>query len=129
VGRIGAGGVELLGYYAYGDVGGLFDPLGSSPIPTDWTHYGWGTLAWSKMCRLIKDVLLTLLKGMYRMLHCRPPKTMALFWIWRWDQIKVLAFRPNGTMKVFSGICNHSMRPHPWDAASHRLYQAGALVY
>lgn len=42
-GRIGAGGVEILGYYNYGDDGPI-----QGPIPTDWTEYGWGTPAWSK---------------------------------------------------------------------------------
>lgn len=44
---VGMGGLELLGYYLYGDfpanegVGG--------PIPTDWTKYGWGTEAWKNL--------------------------------------------------------------------------------
>lgn len=37
-GRVGAGGVEFLGYYLYGD---------SSLVPVDWTIYGWGSPAWS----------------------------------------------------------------------------------
>lgn len=43
VARIGAGGVELLGYYNYGNI-----ELGPLPIPTDWTKYGFGTPAWSE---------------------------------------------------------------------------------
>lgn len=35
---IGAGGVELLGYYNYGDI-----ESGAGIIETDWTVYGWGT--------------------------------------------------------------------------------------
>lgn len=42
VGSVGAGGVELLGYYLYGN------PHSAFYIPTDWTKYGWGTAAWSK---------------------------------------------------------------------------------
>ena len=42
-GRVGAGGIELLGYYNYGDIEG-----GAYVIPTDWTKYGWGTPAWSE---------------------------------------------------------------------------------
>ena len=37
----GAGGVEVLGYFNYGD------RLKSS-VPADWATYGWGTPAWSE---------------------------------------------------------------------------------
>lgn len=37
------GGVELLGYYNYGDI-----ESGAGVIPVDWTVYGWGTPAWSE---------------------------------------------------------------------------------
>lgn len=37
---VGAGGVELLGYYFYG-------AAIAGDIPVDWTLYGWGTAAWS----------------------------------------------------------------------------------
>ncbi|KAF2169395.1 hypothetical protein M409DRAFT_20615 [Zasmidium cellare ATCC 36951] len=40
-GKIGAGGVELLGYYNYGDI-----ESGAGVIPVDWAKYGWGTPAW-----------------------------------------------------------------------------------
>lgn len=39
---IGAGGVEVLGYYLYGGNPGDFAPV-------DWTRYGWGTPAWSNL--------------------------------------------------------------------------------
>lgn len=42
-GRVGAGGVELLGYYFYGDLPG---DARESIVPVDWTTYGWGTPAW-----------------------------------------------------------------------------------
>ena len=42
-GKVGAGGVELLGYYNYGDI-----ESGAGVIPTDWTEYGWGTPKWRK---------------------------------------------------------------------------------
>ncbi|KAG2170683.1 hypothetical protein VTO58DRAFT_106896 [Aureobasidium pullulans] len=42
--RVGAGGVELLGYYNYGDTTFFI-----SAIPTDWTKYGWGTPAWRQL--------------------------------------------------------------------------------
>ncbi|KAK5120725.1 hypothetical protein LTR85_006083 [Meristemomyces frigidus] len=44
-GRVGAGGVEVLGYYLYGSYPGEL-------IPVDWATYGWGTQAW-------KDVFIT----------------------------------------------------------------------
>ncbi|KAK6001478.1 hypothetical protein QM012_002809 [Aureobasidium pullulans] len=47
--RVGAGGVELLGYYNYGDSGII-----QSTISTDWTKYGWGTSEW----RQIQDTVL-----------------------------------------------------------------------
>lgn len=43
----GAGGLELLGYYLYGNY-----PPGiaeGGPVPTDWTKYGWGTDAWKEL--------------------------------------------------------------------------------
>ena len=40
-GAQGAGGVEVLGYYWYGNVGSFF------PVPVDWVEYGWGTESWS----------------------------------------------------------------------------------
>lgn len=40
-GRIGAGGVEILPYYNYGDI-----EIGPIDVPVDWTVYGWGTPAW-----------------------------------------------------------------------------------
>lgn len=43
-GSVGAGGVELLGYYFYGEEPG--DDR-YSPVLVDWTKYGWGTDAWS----------------------------------------------------------------------------------
>lgn len=41
--RVGAGGIELLGYYNYGDAA-----IVQSTISTDWTKYGWGTSEWSE---------------------------------------------------------------------------------
>lgn len=52
--RIGAGGVELLGYYDYGQV-----ELSPDPVPTDWTVYGWGTPAW----RQVQDTALQAAKN------------------------------------------------------------------
>jgi Arc/MetJ-type ribon-helix-helix transcriptional regulator len=39
--HVGAGGVEVLGYY-------LYDSAPGNIVPTDWTTYGWGTPAWSE---------------------------------------------------------------------------------
>lgn len=47
IGRSGAGGVELLGYYLYGD-GQNFGGWLASPLQSDWTMYGFGGPAWSK---------------------------------------------------------------------------------
>jgi hypothetical protein len=47
IGRSGAGGVELLGYYLYGD-GQNFGGGLASPLQSDWTTYGFGSPAWSK---------------------------------------------------------------------------------
>ncbi|RMY75379.1 hypothetical protein D0862_13944 [Hortaea werneckii] len=44
---IGMGGMELLGYYLYGNF-----PTGvaeGGPTPVDWTEYGWGTDAWKAL--------------------------------------------------------------------------------
>lgn len=41
-GDVGAGGVEVLGYYLYG---GTAQGEGNY-TPTDWSVYGWGTPAW-----------------------------------------------------------------------------------
>lgn len=45
-GRIGAGGLEFLGYYLYGNPGTNEQ---SGPIPVDWNTYGWGTEAWKTL--------------------------------------------------------------------------------
>lgn len=52
--RVGAGGVELLGYYNYGDTTFFI-----SAIPTDWTKYGWGTPAWSTSFRTRYEYLIS----------------------------------------------------------------------
>lgn len=45
-GRVGAGGVELLGYYFYGNTQ-LF-PGNYDRLQSDWTIYGFGSPAWSE---------------------------------------------------------------------------------
>lgn len=42
----GLGGMELLGYYLYGDFPSIITEGG--PVPVDWTKYGWGTEAWGQ---------------------------------------------------------------------------------
>jgi hypothetical protein len=46
-GRVGAGGVELLGYYLYGNV--QFWTGNYSPLQSDWTVYHFGSPAWSEI--------------------------------------------------------------------------------
>lgn len=43
----GAGGLELLGYYNYGDTGG-FGGGNDAPLQSDWTVYGFGEAPWSE---------------------------------------------------------------------------------
>ena len=43
----GLGGLELLGYYLYGNYPEIISEGG--PTPTDWTKYGWGTDAWKEL--------------------------------------------------------------------------------
>ena len=51
---VGMGGLELLGYYLYGDYPSVIAEGG--PVPVDWTKYGWGTEAW-------KDLMSTALRA------------------------------------------------------------------
>lgn len=47
IAQAGGGGLELLGYYLYGDTGvdrGIIDAV----IQSDWTLYGFGGTPWSK---------------------------------------------------------------------------------
>lgn len=45
--NIGMGGLELLGYYLYGNYPAVVSEGG--PVPVDWTKYGWGTEAWKNL--------------------------------------------------------------------------------
>jgi hypothetical protein len=51
---VGMGGLELLGYYLYGNYPSVIAEGG--PVPVDWTKYGWGTEAW-------KDLMTVALKA------------------------------------------------------------------
>lgn len=51
--RAGAGGLELLGYYLYGDAG--FYTTLEAPIETDWTLYGFGGAPWSESCLFVLE--------------------------------------------------------------------------
>ena len=42
--KAGLGGMELLGYYLYGNYPSVVAEGGPSPV--DWTTYGWGSEAW-----------------------------------------------------------------------------------
>lgn len=48
IGKAGAGGIELLGYYLYGD-SSAFGGGNAAPLQTDWTLYGFGGAPWSKI--------------------------------------------------------------------------------
>lgn len=50
-GKMGAGGIELLGYYLYGDSQNFNGEL-ASPLQADWTSVGFGSPAWSKSVHL-----------------------------------------------------------------------------
>ncbi|KAH8892318.1 hypothetical protein GQ53DRAFT_841094 [Thozetella sp. PMI_491] len=52
VGKAGAGGIELLGYYLYGDSSNFNGQL-ASPLQTDWTVYGFGTPAWKSLVETV----------------------------------------------------------------------------
>lgn len=47
LGEAGAGGLELLGYYDYGNLG-AFGGGNDAPLQSDWTVYGFGGTPWSK---------------------------------------------------------------------------------
>lgn len=51
-GSKGAGGVEVLGYYLYGNIG--YGGEQSAPVQVDWTEYSWGTQSW----RAVQDAAL-----------------------------------------------------------------------
>ena len=47
IAQAGLGGMELLGYYLYGNYPSMVQEGG--PVPVDWTEYGWGSEAWSTL--------------------------------------------------------------------------------
>lgn len=47
IARAGVGGLELVGYYLYGDTGN-FGGAVDAIIETDWTIYGFGGAPWSE---------------------------------------------------------------------------------
>jgi hypothetical protein len=47
IAQAGLGGMELLGYYLYGNYPSVVQEGG--PVPVDWTEYGWGSEAWSSL--------------------------------------------------------------------------------
>ncbi|OJJ77643.1 hypothetical protein ASPBRDRAFT_25289 [Aspergillus brasiliensis CBS 101740] len=55
IGKAGAGGLELLGYYLYGDSQNLGGQL-QCPLQSDWTIFGFGSPAWKN---LVDTVLTT----------------------------------------------------------------------
>ncbi|KAJ5538640.1 secreted protein [Penicillium frequentans] len=55
IGRAGAGGIELLGYYLYGD-SSAYGGGNAAPLQTDWTVYGFGGAPWKEMVDTILEV-------------------------------------------------------------------------
>jgi hypothetical protein len=55
-GRVGAGGVELLGYYLYGNQ--QFFPGTYDLAESDWTVYHFGSPAWSELSSFMKAKVL-----------------------------------------------------------------------
>lgn len=51
-GNVGAGGLELLGYYLYGGPPSNGAGRGDS-APVDWAEYGFGTQVWCKVFHLL----------------------------------------------------------------------------
>ena len=48
---VGMGGLELLGYYLYGNYPHQIAEGG--PVPVDWAKYGWGTEAWKNLTDVV----------------------------------------------------------------------------
>jgi hypothetical protein len=49
--KVGAGGVEVLGYYLYGGT-----PQGTGDFaPGDWSFYGWGTEKWNQAFQALAE--------------------------------------------------------------------------
>ncbi|RAK97746.1 uncharacterized protein BO80DRAFT_185483 [Aspergillus ibericus CBS 121593] len=57
IGKAGAGGLELVGYYLYGDSSNFGGQL-ASPLQSDWTVFGFGSPAWKNLV----DTVLTAAK-------------------------------------------------------------------
>ncbi|KAJ5769407.1 secreted protein [Penicillium odoratum] len=55
IGKAGAGGIELLGYYSYGDAPTFGGSL-ITPLQTDWTVFGFGGAPWKEMVNKILEV-------------------------------------------------------------------------
>ncbi|KAJ5797556.1 uncharacterized protein N7503_006852 [Penicillium pulvis] len=55
IGKAGAGGIELLGYYLYGD-SSAYGGGNAAPLQTDWTVYGFGGAPWKEMVDTILEV-------------------------------------------------------------------------
>ncbi|KAJ5288758.1 secreted protein [Penicillium angulare] len=55
IGKAGAGGIELLGYYLYGDASS-YGGANQAPLQTDWTVYGFGSAPWRTMVDKVLEV-------------------------------------------------------------------------
>ena len=123
-GRVEAGGVELLGYYNYG--------LQVGWTGTDWTEYGWGTPAWSKLSPSMSRSLCERLfsqfhQKLFKIRLFKRRKTTISSLISLWDLMRVLVYPRSMTRTDFNGISCRSTLPFQSVATSTIRYQAGAL--
>lgn len=68
--QAGAGGLELLGYYLYGDTG-TFGGGSDAPLQADWTLYGFGEQPWSEFyfVYVVPEVLSGRIKAKLTLYH------------------------------------------------------------
>jgi hypothetical protein len=104
VGRVGAGGVELLGYYLYGNV--QIFPGNFCLLQSDWTVNYFGSPAWSVILFLLRYRCIADTKGkkFYKRLCYRQPKRKGLWWTWLLVQIKEQEFQLPPNQMVYCGI-------------------------
>lgn len=113
VGRVGAGGVELLGYYLYGNV--QIFPGNFSLLQSDWTVNYFGSPAWSEILFPLRYSCIADTKGkkIYKRLCYRQPKRKDLWWTWLLVQIKEQEFQLPPNPMVYCGIYFSLSFPYP----------------
>ena len=112
-GKVGAGGVELLGYYLYGNV--QIFPGNYDLLQSDWTVYYFGSPAWSEIVLPFTVRCLADTKGKrtFRPLCWRPRKKKGFWWTLLSAQIKEQVFRPPPNQMASCGIYSSSRFPSP----------------